>query len=888
MSNLIIQPAFSAGEIGPELYGRVDNQLYYAGGRTVENFIVQQYGGLRNRHGTEFSAPCRYPDRHAVGIDFQYSTQQAYALEFGHLYMRVYKDGEQVLEANKTITGITSASPAVVTSAAHGFSNDDDVFISAVVGMDEINGRWFRVKNVAANTFELYDYHDLPFDTQSFSAYASAGTAARVFTLVTPFIEGDLDDLSWTQNKDVLTICHPSYYPRDISRTGHTSWTIDLFNAAEGPFQDINIDTTVTVQASAVTGAAITITASSALFNAAMVGELFYIQQTPDDTTKRWEVAKAINTNDLRRADANYYKALNTKTTGTFKPDWTEGTSLDGDDGVQWQYLHSGFGIVKITGFTNSTHVTATVVTRLPELTVSTTSYNWAKAAWSASQGYPATSIYHQSRMVFGGTSSQPQTLFFSGSGLRTYFGRSNPILADDALNITLDALQVNAIRNLMPLTSLIALTSASEILISGQSNKTILATETPLTQVQGFNGCSKVRPIIINNLGLFVQEGQSVTRSLIYTLDSDTFTGINLMARSPHIFALYQLRRWAYAKSPYSVVWAVRTDGQLAGLTFLKEQEVYAWHRHTTDGEFTSLCVVHESSEDSTYLVVKRTVGGKTERYFERMRASLPTDIREAYYVDCGASADGRNTTATTMTISGGTGWDEDETLTLTASSSYFTAAMVGDAIVFRDAAGVAYRLTITAYTSATVVSASPNRIVVDEFRNTATDEWEFATRRVGGLWHLEGKSVSLLVDGNVHPALTVSNGGVVLQYHGSVIHAGLGYCSTLETLDMTTPQQNLRGMTFNIPRIYIALQNTRGLWIGEDSAHLTEYKQRTAADGFDAPLQGVTDTIEHGILNSWNSRGRMVIQQLDPLPAHILSVVPEVVVSRQGSAGP
>lgn len=889
MSNLLIQPAFSAGEIGPELYGRVDNQLYYAGLRTCENFFVQQYGGLRNRHGLEFIAPTRYPAKHCVAISFQYSTTQTYVLEVGDGYTRFYRDGGQVLEANKAITAVTNANPAVVTSAAHAYANGDDVFIMGIAGMTELNGRWFRIKNVTTNTFELTDYYGTNINSTGYGTYTSGGTVARVYTITTPWLEADLDSLSWVQSADVLTICHPSYYPRDLSRTGHTSWTLSNFANTEGPFKDINVDSTVTVYASAATGTGVTVTASSALFNANMVGELFYIEQTPDDTTARWETAKTVAASNTRRAGNFYYFTTAGGTTGTYRPDWVEGTGRDGDTGVLWQYLHSGFGIVRITGYTSATVVTVDVVSRLPDRVVGAgnPTYNWAKVAWSVAEGYPSTAIYHQSRMIFGGTTGQPQTMWFSGSAARTFFGRSKPILDNDGLSITLDSLEVNDIRHFLPLSSLIALTGSSEVLITGQSGKTILATETPLTQVQGYNGASRVRPIVVNNTALFVQEGSSVTRSLVYSFDSDTYTGINLMARSPHIFEKSNLRRWSYAKVPYSVIWSVRYDGILAGLTYLKEQEVYAWHRHVTDGEFTSLATIRENSEDSTYLIVKRTINGQTVRYMERMRSRRPLDVRDAYYVDSGLSFDGRNTTATTMTLTGGTNWNEYETLTLTASASVFSASMIGDAIVWRNEDGVAYRLEITAFTNATTVSVSPNRQVEVAYRNVARADWEHASMSFGGLWHLEGKTVSLLVDGNVHPSDVVTNGRVSLQYHGCVVHIGLPYTARMATLDITTPQQSLRGQTFNVPRVYIAVESTRGLWVGEDGGEMYEYKQRDESDGYDKPLDLLTETIEQNIDSSWNNRGRITIEQRDPLPAHILSVIPEVVVSRQGTGG-
>ena len=90
-------------------------------------------------------------------IPFEFSTTQTYMLEFSNLKMRVYKDSGSVLEGDKTITGITQANPAVVTASSHGYSNGDEVVISGVSGMTEVNGKRFLVADKTTNTFELQD-----------------------------------------------------------------------------------------------------------------------------------------------------------------------------------------------------------------------------------------------------------------------------------------------------------------------------------------------------------------------------------------------------------------------------------------------------------------------------------------------------------------------------------------------------------------------------------------------------------------------------------------------------------------------------------------------------------------------------------------------------------
>lgn len=883
MAEYVNQPSFAAGEIAPELYGRVDQELYYIGLKTCKNFIVRQYGGVSNRAGMKFTAESKIHSRKSRFIPFQFNEEQTYVVEVGHQYMRIIKDGAEVLSSAKTITAATKANPCVITSASHGFSNGDDVYIKDVVGMIELNGRTFRVANVAANTFELQDMLGNNINSSSFTTYASGGTAAKVYTVATPWIEDDLFDLNFAQSNDVLTVVHPDYYPRDITRTAHDNWTIANFNNKQGPFKDINTDETRTVYASAATGTGVTITASAALFTADMVGELFYIEQEPNDSTNRWEVAKAVTAGAVRRSGPHYYEALNSATTGTWRPDHTKGDSYDGDGAVQWRYLHSGFGVFKITAFTSGTVVTAEVIKRLPANVVGSGNATtiWAVSAWSIAEGYPAALAYHKQRLWYGGTTNQPNGLWISGAAARTFFGTSSPILDDESISLVLDTSgsKVSAVRHLIPLKDLICLTSSSEQLINGVDGL-IVATDPPIATVQGYNGASKVQPIVIGNTALFIQDMGSVVRSLAYNFDTDSFGGIDLSARSPHLFRGKTVKQWDYARHPLSVIWTVLDDGTLLGFTFMDEQRVYAWHKHETDGLFESVCCIREGNETATYFKVKRTINGQTVRYTERMASRYFDEVEDAFFVDSGLTYDGRNKTATTMTITGGTTWDSPETLTITASTSSFKSSDVGDYITFWDGDSL-IRLEITAFTSATVVSAIPKRIVPVAYRSVAFTDWNFARDTFRPLNHLEGKAVSVLADGHVVEGMTVSGGAVTIPTPSSVVHIGLPYTANIETLDMAQPQGQMKAKPINIAKLHISVMETRALsyrvnGVGE----WQEARQRTPELGYDRSIQAETSVFELYTNTQWSRAGRIEIRQTQPLPTTINCITPEVVL--------
>lgn len=889
MGEFINQPSMSAGEISPSLYGRVDQELYYIGLRTCVNFIVRQYGGAANAPGTKFIAEVKDSSKKVRLIPFQFNEEQTYVLAIGDEYMRVIKDGGEVLQTEKTITNVLRANPARITCNAHGYSNGDDVYISGIEGMVELNGRTFRVANKTTNDFEITDFQGNNIDSTDYSIYLSGGTAERVYTLTTPWVEADLFNLNYAQSNDILTVVHNDYYPSDVSRTDHDAWSVADFENSEGPFQDINVSAT-TVYSDAATGS-VTITASTGIFDADMVGELFYIEQHPNDATKVWETAKSISSGDKRRAGAHYYEAKNTATTGTVRPDHTEGKAYDGDNGVQWEYLHSGFGVVRFTGFTSSTVMTGTVVKRLPENAVGSgnATQNWAKAAWSLSQGYPGAVTYHEQRLIFGGTAEQPNGVWMSGTALRTFFGSSFPIQDDETITLKLNSRQANTIRHLMDLSELVVLTSSSEQAIDSIDG-VFLATTPPTATTRSYNGSSRVIPIIIGTSALYVQDIGSVVRSLEYKQDVSTgnisFTGLDLTARSSHLFENKTIVDWSYQRHPFSCLWVVMDDGALYGFTYMEEQKVYAWHRHETDGLYESVCCIREGRETATYFVVKRTINGVTKRYIERMQSRLfDGEIEDAFFVHSGLTYDGRNTSATTITITGGTTWDTPEELTLTASAATFRSTDIGDRIDFKytdsDGNERLLKLTISAFTSNTVVTAIPDHPVPTSYRSSAKTDWRFARNVFRPLHHIEGAEVSVLADGNVIEGITVEDGAVVLPSAAAVVHIGLPYTAQIETLDMAQPQGQGKAKTLNIPRVFVHVQESRGLKVGIDGfTSMEEVPEREEGSSYDASIAPATKVFEVSTNSNWAKTGRICIEQDQPLPITILCITPEVVI--------
>ena len=232
------QSNFTAGELTPKLAGQIDFKKYANGLETLQNMTVFPQGGAARRYGTRFVGPVKNHSQNVRLIPFEFNVEQSYCLEFGHQYLRFYKDNGIITENDKTITGITQANPAVVTASSHGYSNGDEVIITAVNGMTQINGKRYKVANKTTNTFQVTDLDGNNINSTSFTAYASGGDANKIYEISTNITESMLYEIQFTQSADIMYIVHETIAPQKLSRTGHTSWTIGNETFTNGPFLD--------------------------------------------------------------------------------------------------------------------------------------------------------------------------------------------------------------------------------------------------------------------------------------------------------------------------------------------------------------------------------------------------------------------------------------------------------------------------------------------------------------------------------------------------------------------------------------------------------------------------------------------------------------------------
>lgn len=516
---------------------------------------------------------------------------------------------------------------------------------------------------------------------------------------------------------------------------------------------------------------------------------------------------------------------------------------------------------------------------------------------------YPGVVGQYQQRAFYGNVADDPEAVYGSHTTVYGNFNVSRPIRSDDAVQFALRGRNLNRVKHLLDLGRLIVFTEQGEWIIEGDESGIIKPTAVNPRQYS-YNGSGSLSPIVISDTALYVQREGSVVRDLTHEAIGGVQTN-DLTLFATHLFEGYTLVDWAFQKTPHAMIYAVRSDGVMLTLTYVRDQGVWGWARHDTDGTFERVCTVLEGTEWAVYVVVKRTINGVTTRAIERFASrtiTALTDVRSLVFMDSATRFDGRNGGANTMTVSGGAAWGSDELLTVTAASGAFTAADVGNAVVFFTATGVeSFRITITAYTSTTVVQGFVESSVPVASRGVATTAWGRGYGTLTGLTQLEGKAVSVFGDGNViaspknsrYTTMTVTGGSVVIGRPAVVGVVGLPYLSDLETLDIDTASgPSIKPYKVLVNKVTLQLEKSRGFWAGglppvDDALNplsgLDEAKVRDIGDAYiPMALRNASYDVPFG--GSWNDNGRVFIRQPDPIPMTVLAIVPQGIIPPTG----
>ena len=770
---------FRSGVLTRKLTNRSDLNIYKSGVLVGQNFLTHLQGSTEVRFGFEYIKSTRL-NQEAFLYKFVFDDGEAYVIEATPYYFRFFTDGGVVTESAKNISNITNANPGVITVSSHGYSDGDEIYISDVGGMTELNGSYYLVKYIDANNFSLTDIDGNDIDTTSYSSYTSGGTTARVYEIETPYNANEIEYLQFDGRADLRYIVAPNHMPRKLIRSGLTSWSLETYTRTSDPFDQVAITNITKANPGQVT-------APSHGFTTGMTCII-------EDVGGMTEVNNREFTVTVIDAD-NFTIGEDTTSYGTY----TSG-GIVSQKGDQPRAVGIYAGRCFMGGTDNDPDIvwgskspnTSTGAPRYDDFTLGT--------AADDAVSLPLSSL----------SEAVDQIRFFVGTrnflGVGTYGGMS----------------KINGGSDTEP--------------IGGDGS----AVAYPVDSI----GVAYVTPASFGSDIIYVQRGGEVALSFQYDFVSDGFTSVNEMIQSDEIAKAgirklaYQQGRpnvvWAvlndgtllsltYKRSEDTSAWNTHV---LGGNGFV----ISAMGQPQTD------------NEDRVWLCVRRTINGKTRHYIERSAKNPDIPEPEDYYtgvkstdetvyldklyyaqqrlnyLDCSGVLDTtQNTTITPSAVSG-------DDVTFTAGDSIFDSNSVGKYIVVKvQNGGEAGIALITTYVSATEVKCR----IEQDFTSTNTISaggWYLSQDTISGLDYLEGETVSIVADGGALVTKTVTNGQIQLDSQVTYAIVGYSYTAILKTMpiELLLSVGSTVGSVKGVSKIFLSLRNSQMVKYGDSLYNL------------------------------------------------------------------
>lgn len=481
------------------------------------------------------------------------------------------------------------------------------------------------------------------------------GDDGNPYTFVTPFTVDDLPSLYCTQANDVIYITCGRIPMQRLVRNGPTDWIVSEAVTKNGPFLDENGDDTLSIAADAPAGGEFskgtffTLTASAALFTPGMVGGQILIREKDGGEYGQWSAeSDNFNSGDFCRWGDNSYKCVDIHGTQTgdqppvheFGARW-DGNTNSGGAARKWLFLHSGYGVAKITQYNSETQVVCQAMSYIPhELTLGTTRF--ALGSWHADNGYPTAVELHGDRLIAGGTAAFPNR--YDASVLDDFQNFDLGHGEDDmAFSRTLVGNnKVNAIRWLKSGQRLAIGTSGDEFAIQNSSVREPLTPDNAITLPATDEGSAANEAPIKVGSPIWLSPDRRRVHLMGYDFSSDDFQAADLTEAAEHITG-DGITNLAFQREPYSLILALRaSNGMPISCTYRKQQQVIAWARWPRQGKFRSIAVVPnpDGTNKDVWAIVERAIGGTTKRYvecFKRFFNRGAGKLEDAWFVDSG-----------------------------------------------------------------------------------------------------------------------------------------------------------------------------------------------------------------------------------------------------------
>lgn len=907
---------FSGGETSPKSRGRFDLPWYPTSAKKMQNFIAEISGPARFRPGFQTVRQTRGGAVPRL-VTFQINNDLAYELEFTPGFMRAYRNEDLITLPAQTITGITNASPAVITVAATtGMTNGVEIILKSIVGMPQLNGKQVKLAGSVGSTFQLIDpVTGANIDTTALPAYASGGTASPIYEIVSPYSALDLPSIQWAPDgiTGTMYIVCPTQPPQKLIVAGNDTFTLGTFSRTNDPFSGGATETIDYVFRSSHSDAGLAVPAGVTVV--ALVGGSV-INATILYTFSGLVAMTQLNTEKYILQDATIYPGFldgGPFTEPTFYLRNLDGTDVDSSTWTAYGSRSNG-GIV------------------------------------TAAVENPISVAFYEGRLGYGGTNQRPACLFLSrapdSSGNSRYDDFTGGSAADFACFFQLAPVSGSS--------DYIAwLRGGPDYLFAGSfggpfrisgSGLDIPITPTSIN-VRQFDsaGCEETMAAGLAQM-FFVNRGGTTVRAIkVINPYLATFESADMCLNAEQIPTESPIQRVVLSHGRPDVLWAYRADGILCGLsvhiTVQNSDVLTGWHKHKLAGgaKVVDLAVQQRSTSiDQVWVATQRVLNGVMRCYIEVMADDVVFPDREDFFtgknnatadlvrfnnalyrlqedyvhLDAAATYDGslRGVTAgATLTPGAATG----TAVTLTASQAVFVAGDVGSEIWKKPngATGLGGgRGLITTVTDSThvVVNIDGSGVAFDSTAVVAAGDWYIAVKTIYGLGHLEGTTPSVVADGAVladggisddtFPIFTVLNASITLPQNQAVVHVGLPYVGILEThnLEMGGRSGPAQSKPRDIVEMNIRFLNSLGVEFGTDLYKMQKIEQRLSDATMDRPappFSGIRKLhYEDGSsgLDDVKREKNVVVCQRLPLPAVVQFVDISYDTTDEGNGGP
>jgi hypothetical protein len=582
-------------------------------------------------------------------------------------------------------------------------------------------------------------------------------------------------------------------------------------------------------------------------------------------------ITPPINTNPIVPGAIQY---INVTSSANFSRDITMTVSDPTGSGfIGYPIVHVNFsqttgpvvGILILDGGKNYTNPTITLSA------AGTFTYTFEISPLSGI--FPSVGAVFQQRQIYAGSNNYPLSVYGSKPGKLSDFTTSVVLVASDAFQHEIDSQNFSAIRHIIDTRSGLIVMSAGGIWqMSGGEGRAITATDVQ-ADLNVYTGASEVKPLKIDTDIVYTTNTGGRVNTLAYADQYKLYVPTDISILANHLVRdAKKIINWTYADEPHRLVYAVRNDGVMLLLTMIKDQEVFAWSRRTTRGEYKYVISFDGESETDVYFVVERKLNGRYKKVIERLASRSFETVEDAVFLDCALTL-GKNYPNANVEISATSG----NAVAITADAAVFNSGQIGHVLRFGDG-----KARVTAYNSTTSITVKVLRAFNELLHNTniprraKIGEWtlDAEVSTVTGLWHLEGQPVNVLADGNVLKNNVVTNGSVTLPQPASRVAVGLSYKSIGKNLPLNMTQDIIEGKEKRVVNLCLRLHETKGILVGNSLNDL--YSPRTEL----AEVLGETNPIFTGITHVvvdpiWGKDTQSYFVQENPLPATILGYV-------------